>query len=361
MRRLTVVLAIVFLTTSLPNAFASGNQEISRGPTTWTVLVGSEDKVEKTEHGMMGAWQNSKFYPSQLTIDEGDTVVFRFETTETHNAVFNPANQSPATDYLNENGDKTKRVKNPLALAAAGDGTYDGTQAASSGPLHGMEGMAAEWKLTFTKEGGYTYVCTPHSAVVPVMGAVGMKGRIQVQKAGAALPKNPEQVTLAARAEMEADIAADRAADEAAHAVAQRPGKAGTTIWTVFTGYSSKNGGEYLRFGADDLKIRVGDTVEWVQKGDNAPHTVSFFSGGDETPETLTVDGKIYENPKASIPVGGPEYDGTGVASSGMMPGAKTPVGGPRRWSLTFTKAGHFEYLCIPHDEMGMMAYITVE
>jgi plastocyanin len=65
-------------------------------------------------------------------------------------------------------------------------------------------------------------------------------------------------------------------------------------------------------------------------------------------------------NPAAVAPVGGSTYDGTGVVSSGFLNGAQNPAPGPRKYSLTFTKPGHFEYICIPHDDMDMMAYITV-
>jgi plastocyanin len=352
-------LALAGSLVGIAGLWASGATELPAAPRTWVVYVGSETMLTDTEHGKMGAWQNAKFYPADLTVAKGDTVVFRNNTTETHNVVFNPAGQGPATLFSPENGDRTKMLLNPTSVVATPSGPFDGSQAASSGMIHGMDGMAAEWSLTFTKEGDYTYVCTPHSAVIPIIGPVGMVGKVHVR--GSAPAATPESVEAEALKAIASDIADDQAADPAAHQVASRRAPDGSTIWTVAAGFSSKSGGELLRFGVDDLKVKVGDTVEWVQKADQAPHTISFFSGGDETPETLTVGGKVYQNPDAAKPVGGAVYDGTGVASSGYLWGTKNPTGGPRTYSLRFTKAGHFEYICIPHDSMGMMAYVTVE
>jgi plastocyanin len=183
-----------------------------------------------------------------------------------------------------------------------------------------------------------------HTAVVPIMGAVGMTGKVIVQRAGAKLQKTPEQVTAASDAAIKSDIMAAQAADAAARKVTSRPGANGSTIYTVTIGGVTPTGGELLRFGSSD----------------HAPHTVSFFSGGAETPETIKVGDSTYCNPAAMAAVGGSTYDGTGVANSGFLWGTKDPISGPRKYSLTFTKPGHFEYVCIPHDDMGMMACITV-
>jgi plastocyanin len=63
--------------------------------------------------------------------------------------------------------------------------------------------------------------------------------------------------------------------------------------------------------------------------------------------------------PAAFTPSGGPTFDGTTDANSGFLPGTKTGRTA-KPYLLTFTKAGTFSYICVPHVEMGMAAKITV-
>jgi LPXTG-motif cell wall-anchored protein len=58
-------------------------------------------------------------------------------------------------------------------------------------------------------------------------------------------------------------------------------------------------------------------------------------------------------NPMSSFPVGGPTYDGTGFVGSGILDG----VGAS--FSLTFTKAGTYNYVCLLHP--GMNGRVAVQ
>ena len=103
----------------------------------------------------------------------------------------------------------------------------------------------------------------------------------------------------------------------------------GPTTWVVIVGSEAVmedteyTGGERMRFGVPDLTIKVVDTVEWVQKSKYVPHTISFLSGADETPLTITEGGILYANPAVEKPAGGVVYDGTGVVSSGFPGGVE--------------------------------------
>jgi hypothetical protein len=69
---------------------------------------------------------------------------------------------------------------------------------------------------------------------------------------------------------------------------------------------------------------------------------------------------KLLLNPAAVAPAGGSTYDGTGISNSGFIPGKSDPAPGPRTYSLTFTKEGTYEYICVLHDQMGMSGHVTV-
>ncbi len=131
--------------------------------------------------------------------------------------------------------------------------------------------------------------------------------------------------------------------------------------YTVLVGYSQPGRGVNVdAYFPDHLKVHVGDTVKFVQ---NAPeiHTVTFLAPNQKLPDLLatfpTLDPQIYY-PVAA----GDAYDGSGYANSGIMstdPSYFLPGQQVTSFSLTFTKAGSFEYDCIVHGK-DMAGWIKV-
>lgn len=90
------------------------------------------------------------------------------------------------------------------------------------------------------------------------------------------------------------------------------------------------------------LTIDAGDIVVWAS-GSTEAHTVTFLSG--ELRPTVPVplfDGRVEVNPDVVRPEGGPAYDGTGIASSGLLTSGRT-------WSVRFTRPGRYAYVCLLH------------
>ncbi len=81
--------------------------------------------------------------------------------------------------------------------------------------------------------------------------------------------------------------------------------------------------------------IKVGQTVEWVNKGTTV-HDVSTEVNNARNP-------KDVELPKGAKP-----FD------SGFI-----PPGG--KFSYTFTVPGQYKYFCVPHEDAGMVGYLTVQ
>lgn len=123
------------------------------------------------------------------------------------------------------------------------------------------------------------------------------------------------------------------------------------TSWTVIVGGQTPDVSVYANgFFPRELTIHTGDTVTWQFAGF---HNVSFLSGA-ATPLFAVKEGNnYYANPQAFAPAGASTYDGTGFAGSGVPPSEK-----PFSYSLTFTKAGRYEYACTLHP--GMTAVINV-
>ncbi|MFN2195632.1 MAG: plastocyanin/azurin family copper-binding protein [Anaerolineales bacterium] len=110
------------------------------------------------------------------------------------------------------------------------------------------------------------------------------------------------------------------------------------------------------------LHIHVGDTVLWKQNSHEI-HTVTFLAGA-ALPELLVPvpngpAGALMLNPQVAFPTAPADglYDGTTYANSGVM---STDPGQPNQFSLTFTQAGTYEYVCVVHG-VDMSGKIVVE
>jgi plastocyanin len=325
------------------------------GPTTWTVLVGAQAKVQQTEFGPAGAWQFLRFYPGTITIDAGDTIVFKLNSAEPHTVTFPVSGEQPPSLTVPEGGDSQRILMNPLAILPQGADSYDGTALTGSGQLGGDPQLPTEYSLTFTQAGTYEYFCAFHQM---------MKGTVIVQDAGTAYPKTQSDIDADAQAQIATDTQAATQAEPTAQQVTTKAGPNGTTIYEVNVGYGDGTMA-YMRFSPADLTIHVGDTVEWNQKDVEAPHTVTFTSGGQEPSFVLTEPQqagppKLVLNPDVLAPAGGSTYSGQGYFNSGWMWGTEVPLPGPRTYSLTFNTPGTYEYICVLHDPLGMVGHITV-
>ena len=334
------------------------------GPTTWTVLVGGQAGIVQLRQGPAGAWQFMRFYPETITVNVGDTIVWKIDSAEMHTVTFPKAGEQAPWLVIPAGGDSQRMLLNPLVIFPQGGPTYDGTALTGSGQLGGDPQSPTEYQLTLTKEGTSEYVCAFHPM---------MKGNVIVQAAGAAYPKTQAQIDAEAAAQLAADTEAATKAEPEAGKASTRSGPNGVTIHEVNTGYGDGILA-WMRFGPGDLTISVGDSVEWTQKDVDTPHTVTFTSGGIE-PELVLVEEqqngppKLVLNPEVMAPreeragpapAGGSTYSGQGYFNSGWIWGTKDPAPGPRTYSLTFDTPGAYEYICVLHDAMGMSGHITV-
>jgi plastocyanin len=354
-QRLSSIVAVAVLAGMLAGPAVQPVLAAQTGPTTWTVLVGGEAQVSQQPDGPAGAWQFMRFYPETITINAGDTVVWKLNSAEFHTVTFPVAGQQAPAFLVPEGGDSQRLIANPLAAFPQGGETYDPAVYTNSGLLSRAPGSPQEYKLTFNTAGDYAYLCAVHSM---------MKGHVIVQAAGAAYPKTQAQYDAEAQAKLAADAAAAAPLQAGASAVVTKPGPNGTTIYQVKIG-AGDGTNAWMRFGQTDLTIHVGDTVEWVQNDPETPHTVTFNSGQTEPMDILAepqASGppKLVFNPVVLAPAGGATYSGTGYFNSGLLQGTQSPAPGPRSYSLAFDTPGTYEYICVLHDGMGMNGHITV-
>lgn len=325
-------------------------------PVTWTVMVGGQGGSEMKEGQNLPVWEFMRFYPDSITVNEGDTILFKLASMEPHTVTFvKPGDPVPQL-LIPEGGNSQRIIFNPVAAFPAGGPTYDGSTYVNSGQMAMDPQSPQEFKLTFTKAGTYPYVCLFHQM---------MKGKVTVQPAGSTYPQTQAQIDAAVKAQMDADMTTGTNAGVYPGTVKSQQNANGTTTYSVAIGWG--NGiMALMRFAPTDLKIKVGDTVTWTQMDVEAPHTVTLVSGGKEPDLVLTEPQqggppKLVLNPQVVAPSGGSVYSGQGYFNSGILFGTQDPTPGPRTYTLTFATPGTFEYICVLHDDMGMSGHIMVD
>jgi plastocyanin len=146
----------------------------------------------------------------------------------------------------------------------------------------------------------------------------------------------------------------------------------------VVAGPAAKPKAKQLDFDAffsKSVTIHVGDTVSWIRDGF---HTVTFLAPGQQPPPFVlpvsnqVVSGAVdaagkpfffngqpllFIGAQAAFPSGGPTYDGTTFANSGLPlgPSASKP------FKLKFTKAGTFRYYCLVHPGMSGVVKVVAK
>lgn len=133
--------------------------------------------------------------------------------------------------------------------------------------------------------------------------------------------------------------------------------------YQVLVGWeNSKQGVDIEAFFPETVVIHVGDTVHWKQNSHEI-HTVTFLSGS-AMPDLIVAapagaGSPVMLNPAAVLPTApaNGQYNGAGYANSGLMgldPGQATD------FSLTFTQAGTYDYICLVHG-MAMSGKVIVK
>ncbi|MCZ7357746.1 MAG: plastocyanin/azurin family copper-binding protein [Candidatus Methanoperedens sp.] len=290
---------------------------------TWYVLAGGETPDM--------AIQGMGFYPGNITINEGDTINWTLGGHNLHTVSFLSGGPTPIPG-------------SPASLSPAGGSTYDGTGIVSSGLI--FPGMS--YSLTFTTAGNYSYQCLIHS---------GMAGAVMVQNAGSPYPFTQGQYNAKGRKELKEDLETGKMLVENL-GLTSNPGPNGTTVWQASIDIplpvDAKHKASYMRFTPRVLKIHTDDQVVWTQLDPMEIHTVTFLAAGQKPLEfVIPIAGGFMINPDAAAPSGGSSYNGTGNASSGVLPPGQN-------YTLKFTKPGTYSYLCLIHDEMKMVGKVLV-
>jgi plastocyanin len=126
------------------------------------------------------------------------------------------------------------------------------------------------------------------------------------------------------------------------------------TPWRINVGAEADGQGTQVNsFLPRAESINVGDTVKWTVKTGEI-HTITFLSGLPQ-PALILPAPTPHFNPMAVAPAGGSSYAGTGFFNSGLM----TKDQPNPTYSLTFTAAGDFPFLCLIHGNMAGTIHVA--
>ena len=219
-------------------------------------------------------------------------------------------------------------------------------------PYQGTKGNSFGMKLADTiKPGDYFFYCALHG---PTMG-----GFLRVVGKSTA-SESVSKVRQEGAAELNAATSRLRTTHDSLRA------SAGEGADVIAGGFTASNQQLQLPFGTVNdfeprtFQAKVGQTVTWfVPRGPG--HTISF--GAPKNLPSVRIDPGGYQvNPKAFEPQGGPGYPAghantsTAVVNGGNYDGSfflssGFPYG-PMRYSVTFTKGGTYNYVCLLHPNM---------
>lgn len=344
------------------------------------------------------------FFPNEITVHAGDTIDFTEHFSgEPHTVTFgtlvdqglpkvdpNASDEPPELKKIapllpDGPGDANQVSAQPCFLASgdppASDAcskdqqkqpAFDGTQTFyNSGFL--QDGDQFKVKLADSiKPGTYNYFCTLHRA--------GMTGKVTVVAAGQKA-QTADEVKQAGQKQLTDEQGKLKSTIDAVKTGALPPFIATAAPNTLIAGGFSQDsqGGLGTLFGPAKFDAKVGDKITWVIAG---PHSITF--GASEAQRTLLTkapDGSVHVNQEAAAPAGGAgqpqntpppsdpnappgppinidggSYDGTGLHSSGVVLSFPPQL---FSYSLTFTKAGTYDYFCAVHPDMKGTINVT--
>lgn len=307
---LVATLAAVLMPVALSGAAVADSGKSFR---TWTVQVGLESSNQ--------AIQGMSFLPENIYINAGDKVTWRANAAEIHTVTFLAEGQSlDSTQPFNPTA--------PVHISKQGGKDYDGHSYFNSGVMTNVSNSGFDetrrYSLTFPAIGEFTYYCLVHGRA--------MKGTVHVRAAGTEYPYSQSQYDRESKKLERMAIRDGYKQWDAARAQVDNAKPA----HTVVAGTDNETA-MVMRYVHQKTTVHVGESVTFVNTGMGAPHTVTF---GKEPP---------FPFPKVGDPA---NYAGGDLNSGIMEPGGT--------FTVTFTKAGKFHYICAFHDYMGMEGDVIV-
>lgn len=304
------------------------------------------------------------FFPSVVHIRVGDTVTWQINTDEPQAAMFLSGGPPPPAILPIAGGGPTDVMLNPdFIMPTRGPDapieTYRGSGFVSSGFMsRGALGPPNEtFSVVFDTPGTYSY-----SGLSPLF-----QGTVIVEPATTADVPSQDDIDAMAEAELAPLLAQLEPLRASAAEPRTEAGPNGSTFWHVPAGVVGADVRvSIFDFVPKNLTVKEGDTVIWTSL---SFHGVGFNPAGPYPDAFATIPQEngppiITVEPLAVVPVRpSAQFDGTELFGSGYLGGGPLgggPQPGGTTFTMTFTKAGTYEYVCPVHQVLGMNGTVTV-
>ena len=323
----------------------------------------------RTWHATVGAQSGDKghqalaFLPNEIWIHAGDSITWTFDVDEVHTVTFIPDSEPrPFFQMItgSPSGSQFPDPKLPETTVVSSPGQLPDIP----GTQHPAFVKGAKFTVNFPTAGNFKQVCLFHQ---------NMTGVVHVLKLSEKLLYDQDFYDREA-ADQRRDLLSDRDSRSVAACgeCAARDSLKARVVTAGIGEISATAGGTQtlavVRFLADMIPIRAGDTVEWTNQDPVEPHTVTFGTvpfvpGLSPFPDDLAMhpdpDGALHavitspaDNVSSGIIAAAAQDPGSGM-------GTQTPLG-PTRFRATFPNPGSFLYRCLLHDGLGMKGMVMV-
>jgi plastocyanin len=295
-----------------------------------------------------GTVAGQSYLPGSFTIGVGDTVTYTIGSDDPHTITFGEGPADVPPDAWPVSGFEAEAAPFPgTEPVDMGTASYDGTSFVNTSIL-GPSGSTAT--IEFTAPGTFAFFCAIHP---------GMVGEVTVVEDGEVTTQ--EQADAAAQQTSDALLGEVEPLREARAAeVSVTDNADGTQTHNVFadaaTPVGPQPGGgagllELTEFIPADIQVAAGDTISWTAARN---HTVTFVPEGTDPATVFPSFEAVF------APLGGPTYDGTAPANSGVF-NFPAPDGTVlTEYSLTFPTEGVYPFFCAIHVSLGQVGTVTV-
>ena len=306
---------------------------------TWQIQVGAQNDDR--------AHQALAFLPNEIWIHANDSITWSFPTNEVHTVTFLALGQVRPNRFTGCPGGLPPDGRTPDFSV------FDNDECVNSGILTNADGKT--YSVTFPVAGNFKLVCLAHP---------NMTATVHVLDSQTPLPHDQDFYSRQAdrqRAELlsEAKPSAHLDGDDHNAVVAG----AGEIIGTA----GGTETASLMRFMDPVKVIHVGETVEWTTAEAVTSHTITFGPEPDNQHQippsaNVTVDADGARHAYLSSP--------SDAVHSGFitqlpqdrigLPQAPFNLNSATRFRATFTQPGIYQYICVLHDQLGMVGAIIV-
>jgi plastocyanin len=315
---------------------------------TWKATVGAQSHDKGR--------QALAFLPNEMWIHAGDSITWTFNADEIHTVTFlTPSQPRP-----------------PFQVGCPGvtpsGSSFNDSMCVTTPPLTSPN----TYTVTFPSAGNFKLVCLVHE---------NMTGLVHVLNASQPLPHNQafydRQAAIEARDlitdtdnfrshELEDHFSHDDSSHDSSNDLFSHDHSGSSNVIAGIGEIVATPGGQQtlsiVRFIRPTTVIHVGQTVEWANFDPITPHTITFGAEpANPIPPSsnVTVDEDGARHAVISAP-------NESVHSGFIIAAPQERIGLPQapitvtRFRVTFTETGTFPFICVLHDNLGMMGKVVV-